>query len=246
MKRLLMLTCGAIMTISLGFWHTRLVEAINMDSSQYRIRYSNLNFGSTDSTSTNYSLSTTAGQLAARQFSSAGYIVKAGFQYWQSIIPFTFSISSIGIQLGTLTPQSASTATTQLTVTFGGAGQYQVTAVEVGTLRTANDVNSIPDTSCNGGAQTCTETSANVWNSSTTYGFGYNMSGQDIPGDFTNSTYYRPFADSSLGETPANVMSSTNVTSSSQATVTFKANISNVQAAGSYQTLIKFTATPSF
>lgn len=222
------------------------VEAVDMDSSQFRIKYGNVNFGSTDSNSASYDLSTTNGQLAANEFSSSGYIVKAGFQYWHSIIPFGFAISDTSIELGTLAPQTPSTGTTTLTVNFGGAGQYQVTAVEVGTLQTANGSNTIPDTTCNGGAQTCTETSANVWNSSTAYGFGYNMSGTSIPGDFTNGTYYRPFPDSLLSEAPAVVMTSSNVTASSQSTVTFKANISNTQAAGSYQTLVKFVATPSF
>jgi hypothetical protein len=222
------------------------VEAVDMDSSQFRIKYGNVNFGSTDSNSASYDLSTTNGQLAANEFSSSGYIVKAGFQYWHSIIPFGFAISDTSIELGTLAPQTPSTGTTVLTVNFGGAGQYQVTAVEVGTLQTANGSNTIPDTTCNGGAQTCTETSANVWNSSTAYGFGYNMSGTSIPGDFTNGTYFRPFPDSLLSEAPAVVMTSSNVTASSQSTVTFKANISNTQAAGSYQTLVKFVATPSF
>lgn len=221
-------------------------RAVNMDSSQFRIRYGNVNFGSTDSTSTNYDLSTTNGQLAAKEFSSSGYIVKAGFQYWHSIIPFSFTISDTSIELGSLTPQTPATASTNLTVSFGGAGQYQVTAIEVGALRTADGGNTIADTACNGGAQTCTETSSNVWNSSTAYGFGYNMSGTGVPGDFTNNTYFRPFPDISLGETPATVMSSTNITTSSQSTVTFKVNVSSTQPAGTYQTLVKFVATPSF
>jgi len=220
--------------------------ASDMNSSLYQIKYGNVNFGSIDSTSTSYDLSTTNGQLAAKEFSSTGYIVKAGFQYWHSIIPFEFSISDTSIELGTITPQTPSTATTNLTVAFGGAGQYQVTAEEIGKLRTADSSNNIPDTVCNGGGQTCSETSSNVWNSSTAYGFGYNMSGTGVPGDFTNATYFRPFPDSSVSESPAVVMSSSNITTSSQSTVTFKANISNIQTAGSYQTVIKFIATPSF
>ncbi len=247
MKKMLLLSlffASAAVAITWILPHN--AEAVNMDSSQFRIRYGNVNFGSTDSNSASYDLSTTNGQLAANEFSSSGYIVKAGFQYWHSIIPFEFSISDTTIELGTLTPQTPSTGTTLLTVNFGGAGLYQVTAVEVGPLQTASGTNSIPDTICNGGGQTCTETAANVWNSSTAYGFGYNMSGSSIPGDFTNATYFRPFPDALLSEAPAVVMTSTNVTASSQSTVTFKANISNTQAAGSYQTLVKFVATPSF
>ena len=217
-----------------------------MRSNQFRVKTGNINFGSGAPTSTNYNLGTTVGQLAANEFSSSGYVVKAGFQYVHSIIPFTFSISDTSIDLGALTPQTASTATTDLGVSFGGAGQYQVTAVEVGPMSTQSGSETIPDTTCNGGAQTCSESSADVWDSTTAYGFGYNMSGDGVPADFTDSTYYRPFPDSTAAENPQVVMSSTNVTKSQTATVTFKANISNIQPAGSYSTVIKFVATPSY
>ena len=38
------------------------------------------------------------------------------------------------------------------------------------------------------------------------------MTGSDIPADFINSTYYRPFADLSAPENPATVMTSVDVT----------------------------------
>lgn len=219
-----------------------------MNSSQYRIKTGNINFGSGTPSSSNYNLGTTIGQVAANQFSSTGYVVKAGFQYIHSVVPFTFEISDTSIALGSLVPNTPSTATTDLTVSFGGAGQYQVTAVEVGPLETPSGGDSIPDTSCNGGAQTCTETSAHVWTSTSAYGFGYNVSGEGVPADFINSTYFRPFPNSLLTENPAVVMSSSAITDTNgeTATITFKANISSTQAAGSYDTVVIFVATPSF
>jgi hypothetical protein len=219
-----------------------------MNSNQYRIETGNINFGSGTPTSAGYDLGTTIGQIAANEFSSSGYVVKAGFQYMHSILPFTFAISDTSIALGTLTPQTPATATSDLTVSFGGAGQYQVTAIEEGPLDTQSGGDYIPDTSCNGGAQTCTETSAHVWTSTSAYGFGYNISGEGTPADFINSTYFRPFPDEDLAEAPAVVMSSSNVTDANgeTATVTYKVNISNIQAAGTYDTVIKFVATPSF
>lgn len=222
------------------------VRADEMKSVQYRIDFGNVNIGSNQETSNNYRLGTTLGQLAANEFSSSGFVVKAGFQYVHSIIPFAFSISDISIALGTLTPNTPSTATTDLTVSFGGAGAYQVTAEEIGPLDTPSGSDVIIDTSCNGGGQTCTETTANVWDSTSAYGFGYNMSGTGAPAGFTNATYFKRFPDALLAEDPAVVMSSSNVTASSTSTVTFKANISPVQAAGSYRTLIRFIATPSY
>lgn len=221
-------------------------EDATMRSTQYRVKFGNLNSASGTPSSSSYDLGTTLGQLAANEFSSSGYTVKAGFQYIHSIIPFTFSISDTSIEFGTLTAQTPATQTTDLQVSFGAAGEYVVTAVEIGPLDTAGGSESIPDTECNGGAQTCTETSASVWDSTSAYGFGYNVSGDGAPADFIDGTYYRPFPDSDLAENPATVMTSSNVTTSDTATVTFKTNISATQAAGSYSTVIKFVATPSY
>ena len=89
----------------------------------------------TDPVDSTYNLSASLGQTAAGQFESAGYIVKAGFQYIYSKIPFTFSLSSIQANLGTLLPSTPSTASINLSVSFGGAGQYVVTAAETTQLK---------------------------------------------------------------------------------------------------------------
>ncbi len=222
------------------------VLAINMNSSRYKIQFGNVDIGSQDQTSNNYNLSTSVGQLAAGEFSSTGYIVKAGFQYLHSIIPFTFSISNIIINFGTLTPNTPATATTTLTVSFGGAGEYSVTASEQGPLQTLLSSAIIPDTSCDGGVDTCTESTSKPWTSNSKYGFGYSMSGNDIPADFIDNTYYRPFPDTVQSEPPVTIMSNINVGEDRQSTMTFKANISPNQSGGNYQTIISFVATPSY
>lgn len=219
--------------------------AVPMDSSRFRIESANIEIAGGNKSSSSYKLADTVGQLAAGQYSSTGYVVKAGFQYLHSIIPFRFSISNININFGILVPGTPSTATTNLAVYFGGAGQYQVTAIEEGSLKTQSG-NVIPDTSCNGGANTCNESLAKIWTSTAAYGFGYSMSGNDIPADFTDSTYYRPFPDRTAAESPATVMTSVNVGKNRSSTVTFKTNISSIQPAGSYQTVINFVATPSY
>ena len=220
-------------------------HAVPMDSSRFKIESANVEIAGGNKSSTSYKLADTVGQLAAGQYSSTGYVVKAGFQYLHSIIPFRFSISDINIAFGTLVPSTPSTATTNLTVYFGGAGQYQVTAIEEGALKTLSG-NSVPDTSCDGGAETCSESQAKTWSSSTAYGFGYNMSGNDVPADFISGTQYRPFPDRTAAESPVVIMSSSDVGKNRQSTMTFKANISPIQPAGSYQTIINFVATPSF
>lgn len=246
---------------SLFFIKENKVFAINMDSSRFKIQFGNINIGSKDASSSTYKMTTTLGQDAAGMFTSQGYIVKAGFQYIHAIIPFTFTISNTNINFGTLNPNSPATSTTDLTISFGSAGSYQVTATEETPLKTMSNY-VINDTDCNGGAQICDENTANNWNNNNTYGFGYQMTGVDIPPTYTScqTTYgnncYRKFPDKNSAEDPVVVMSNDNVTILSDpdpnirnkhtSTVAFKVNISPLQNPGSYQNIIDFVATPGF
>lgn len=219
--------------------------AENLSSDSYQIQMGHLNMGAGIPTSDNYQLGITGGQTAPGLYSSTGYRVLAGFWYLKTIIPFAFTISDTSIDFGPLTPGSPSTETNTLTVSAGGAGGYQVTARE-NDLLTSGTGATIPDTTCNGDGNTCTETSAKIWTDDTKYGFGYNMSGNDIPEDFDGPTYFRPFPSAAATEDPAVVMSRSAVGKSRQATVTYKINISSIQAAGNYENYIIFVAIPSF
>ena len=92
------------------------------------------------------------------------------------------------------------------------------------------------------------ESNASAWIQDTIYGFGFNMQGDDIPTDFVDSTYFRQFADptASPPEEPQIVMSSSAVTRQSEATASYKLNISGTQAAGRYQNQIIYIATPIY
>lgn len=228
-----------------------------MESTQYTIQMPNINSGSDTYRSTNATMSATIGQLVSERFSSAGYIVRAGFQYIHSIYPFSFSISNTRVDFGEMTPNVPATASAVLRVAFGGAGQYQVTAAEQGPLKLLNRSEIIPDTQCDD--TTCDESTSRPWTSNSTIGFGYKMSGEDIPSTFTicGDTCYRRFADTVTlpVEQPAVIMSSQDVTvdlSSKpkdiihQSTITYKLNIDSSLAAGTYQTIINYIATPSY
>jgi len=215
-----------------------------MDSSRFKIDITNVGVAGDNRSSNNYNLSDTVGQLAAGQYSSNGYVVKAGFQYLQTVVPFRFSVSNTNINLGAFLPGAPSTATTNLTISFGD-GQYQVTAIEEGLLKTQSG-SVIPDTTCDGANNTCSESLARVWSSSAAYGFGYGISGNDIADDFIDSRYYRPFPDQTSNESPATVMISNTAKSNRQSTITFKTNVASTQPTGSYQTVINFVATPSY
>ncbi len=221
------------------------VNAVLMDSSRFKIESSDVQVEGSNKSPSSYKLSDTVGKLVAGQYLLNGYVIKAGFQYLHSNIPFRFSISDTNIPLGTLLPSTPISATTTLIVYYGGTGQYQVTVIEEGSLKTQSGY-TIPDTSCNGGNNSCNESLAKIWSSNSAYGFGYSMSGDDIPADFINSTYYRPFPDRVAAESPITVMKSGNVGKNRQSTITIKANISSIQQAGSYQTIINYVATPTY
>lgn len=219
------------------------ISAVNMQSDSYRIQWGNINIGGGKPTSTNYNLNLTIGQTAPGDYQSTGYWLRAGFQYIHSIIPFSFSISDLSIDFGSLSPQTLTTATNTLTVSAGGAGGYQVLAFENHPLRSQTGAE-IPDTTCDN--NNCSETTAAVWQQTTTYGFGFNISGDDIPADFVDSTYFRQFANQEEGESAQEIMGSTSITRSSQATVTYQVNISSLQEAGTYSNAIVFIAVPRY
>ncbi len=218
-------------------------KAVNMESENYRIQWGNINIGSDKQSSDSFNLDVTMGQIAPGLYTGAGYTVRAGFQYIHTIIPFSFTISKLNIELGLLTPSVPSTDTNQLTVSAGGAGGYQVLAFESHPLRSENN-HDIPDTTCDN--ELCDETNAEEWIEDTTYGFGFNIQGDDIPADFETSDYYRQFADDEAEEEHQTVMSNDQATSQAQATVTYKANVSANQETGNYETSIVYIAVPRY
>jgi len=218
---------------------------INMRSSNYNLQMGDLNMLSGRSTSAGYRMTQTGGDLGPGLFTGTNYKVRSGFQYVMSIIPFAFSITPLTVDFGTLAANTPATISGTLTVSIGGAYGYQVTAYENHQLMVHATGAKIPDFTGDDGTCT-TPIPACTWLVNTTYGFGYNMSGTDVPADFVNNTYYKQFADDSAAESPVAVMSGSNVGRNKQAAIRYTVNISATQEAGDYEDTITFTATPSF
>lgn len=231
------------LVICLFAYSAKVLAVSSMSSDNYQIDWPNLNMGAGVPSSTNYNLGVTTGQTAPGLYSSTGYKVRAGFQYIHSIIPFTFKIDKISVDFGSLTVGTPSTDTIALEVDSGSAGGYSVTSQENNPL-TSTAASTIPDTTCDVG-DTCTEVDAGTWTENTTYGFGYSMSGDDVPSEFSGGKY-KQYADISGAETPQVVMSSSNAGRDKQSTMTLKVNISGTQAAGVYENIITFIATPTY
>jgi len=223
------------------------ILAFSMSNDNWIIDFGNLNMTSGKKSGANYSLTDTVGQIAPGLYSGTNYKVRAGFQYVYSIIPFRFSISNLEIDFGALTPTNPVTRTSTLTISNGSANGYSVTAYENHALLKQGTGSMIPDTTCDSG--TCTETIGSAWTSSLVYGFGYrcdNVSGTDCPTDFSTSTYYKQFANDSVGENASAVMTGTNVGSSKQVQITYKVNISGTQPPGDYFNYLTYMAIPTF
>lgn len=222
------------------------VSALKMTSDDYTILEGNLNSAAGRPTSSTYKLGITVGELGPGLYSGTNYKVRAGFQYIHSIIRFNFSISSVLIDFGTLTPTNPVTRTQTLTVSNGSAHGYTVTASENRPLQVDATGAQIPDTTCDTG--TCTESTSALWSNTLTYGFGYrcdNVSGTDCATGFTTADYYKQFANLNASETPQSVMTGANVGRNKQTQITYKANISGTQPGGIYKNIITYIATPT-
>lgn len=236
---------GALLLLTASCLLPTAINADNLRSTDFRIQMGTINSGGGNQSGGGFKLANTVGQTAQGQFDVAGYRVRAGFQYIHSIIPFSFSINKIAVNFGTVLPSTIYTDTNVLTVHAGGAYGYVIKAIE-DKLLTSSGSTTIPNTTCNP-ALTCSTSDATPWTSTLSYGFGYNMSGDDTDtADFTGSTFFRPFPANTLAQNPVTIMSKSGVTRASVATVTYQLIVSPTQPAGTYHNIIQYLAIPSF
>lgn len=228
-------------------WLAASVSADNMYSDSFIIQFGNFNVTSGQKDSASYNLTDTVGQIADGpfgQYGSSSYFVGSGFQYIYQIDTFRFVISQTAIDLGVLTPGIFGDGSHTLTITTRGAGGYTIYAYELHPLRNTTSPDEIPDTTCDSGP--CTISSAEPWVNPANDGFGFNMTGDDVPADFVNSTYFRPFANQEASAPMQVVMSSPNIANQRQSTVTYQAAVLGSQAAGNYETAVVYVAVPGY
>ena len=223
-------------------------QAQTMSNSNYIIRMGNLNTAAGKPTGASYKLNLTVGQTGPGLYSGSNYIVKAGFQYISSIIPFKFTIDNTVINFGSLVSANGpQTRSNILRIDNQSAGGYTVKAYENHQLLFPAQGQVIPNTTCDNGL--CTESTSDTWSSSTAYGFGYRCDIVDATNycnaGFSTSTNYRQFADNSKSKIAQTVMSGQSARNQ-RGQVTYKVNISAGQAAGQYSNSITFIATPTY
>lgn len=212
----------------------------------YILHEGNFNYTAGEAGNSSFGLTFTGGELAQGLFTGDNYTVRSGFQYYYSIIPFEFAVSSQFVDFGPLVPGSPVTRTNRLILSNGSAFGYEVLAYELTPLRAVSSGNDIPDTTCDSG--TCSETTSSEWSQSTTYGFGYrcdDITGTECASGFSTADYYKQFTNLESNETPQSVMDGANVGRNYETEITYKVNVSATQASGQYQNQIVYIATPS-
>lgn len=237
------LTAGLALAL-LGVGCPAMITAENMRSDSYIIQFGNLNMTSGEKSSSAYKVTDTVGQTAPGEYTSTGYKVFAGFQYVYAIPRFTFRITDLSIDLGELQNGVFTQQSNDLVITTRSGG-YSILARAETPLRRPLYVSSaqIPFTTCD---STCTISAAAPWTNVTKVGLGFSVSGTNKATDFVNSTYFRPFADSSQSQSAQVIAQSSNVVKDDVLNVTYKATISGSQEAGHYQTSVEYTAIPTF
>lgn len=246
-KRGLLFFVGALSLLALSKPANN-VLADRLESDSFVIQFGNFNVTSGEKSSASFNVTDTVGQIAAGPFGEYGnsdYFLGSGFQYIYQIDTFSFSISDVLIELGSLSNSAFSTDSNVLTITTKGGGGYTVYSYESRPLTLSSDgVTTIPDTTCD--TASCDQTNADPWVTPSNYGFGFNADGSTVPSDFVDTTYFRQFADASSAETMQAVMSSSNIANADTATITYKASAAGNQTAGEYETAIIFVAVPGF
>lgn len=232
-----------VLLVFIGIILAPRANALTMSNANWILQMGNLNMAAGKPTGPNNKLGFTMGQTAPGLYSGTNYKVKAGFQYIHSIIYFAFRISETFIDFGTLSATTPVTRTNNLIVSNGSAGGYSVTASEDHQLLVPASGAIIPNTTCDNGS--CTDTNSALWTNVLTYGFGYrcdNVTGTDCASGF-DADKYKQFSASPSATT---VMSGANVGRNKEVTITYKLNISGTQAAGLYTNKIMYIATPTF
>jgi hypothetical protein len=213
-----------------------------MRSDSYVIQLGNFNITSGTKTGGGYTVTDTLGQLAAGEFTGTGYRVFAGFQYLYALPRFSFRILGLSIDLGTLTPGVFNSATNQLVISTRGAG-YRILAAADHTLRSPGGAGEIPHTPCD---SSCSISAAGVWSNAFVPGFGFNVAGTHRSTDFTDGTYFRPFADREDSQLPQPIAEHNAIVEDDVLTVTYQAAVGGDAPGGILQTAIDYIAVPSY
>jgi hypothetical protein len=151
------------------------------------------------------------------------------------------------VEFGSLNLSAFNNLAQFLQCTTNATNGYVIQTFESGRLTMIGSNTTIPDTTCP--SNSCTTSSAALWTTSSTSGFGYALEvGTTSAGavlGITTTSAYKPFGVGYANAQP--VLSRTNTPSGTDsAYICYRITVSNTQPAGTYQNEINFIATATF
>jgi hypothetical protein len=183
------------------------------------------------------------------EYIKQGYVMRSGFSYISSTLPFALQIDNLVVDFGILASGVPTSQQNELSISTGSVGGWQVSIFQNHPLQLAQNQTEIPSVTCDNGD--CTPAAAALWTKTDIYGLGFSVSGDATAPDFTGEDYYRPFADAAKAQSPAVIMSQNpagvNPPSSTKSiTITYKVNIPQSIQIGKYSNNITFVAIPRY
>ncbi len=154
-------------------------------------------------------------------------------------VELSLSISDSLISFSDLQPNNPQTKKLKIKVKANYPLKYQVLAGKTSPLRQPSTNLLIPDTSCD--KKDCSISTIGKWTKSTTYGFGYNIMGDDIVKIFPSRDYFKAIP--SL-EKPDILMSGILINNKT-AIMTIKVNPPPQFTPGFYETTLRFILVPT-
>lgn len=194
-----------------------------MSSPNYINWMDSLNIGGEESSSsTNYRLQDTFGEIGTGPIGSTNYQGLIGFRQSEADPMFTFSLSKNSIDFGTLTVGSVFTDNVTVTTSTNADGGYFTTIVEDGEFRTFGDyINDVTDGTVSAGSEE----------------YGVRTSGTS--GQMNG-------ADTAILSTVQEVADYASWIDGDAVTVDFKVSITPTTAAGYYEHIVTFISTGRF
>ncbi len=232
---------AVVFNFSFLLFNLSVANAQVMKSENFVLQGGNFNMTSGNKESQNFKLSDVVGQVAAGIFTSKGFIINAGFLNGAAGTFLNFSVSPTLADFGQLTAETPVTRDLTIKIANGNYPGYIVKASQNQPLKTFVEAE-IPDTACDSSDNPCTKAQGTLWQSPTSYGFGYRMSGRTVPTDFLHANYFRPFPATRKNEQPVIVMQSQAKKVTDEGKMHLNLNVSKDQPVGQYRNVISFTA----
>ncbi len=138
------------------------------------------------------------------QFHINGFVFLTGYSYLKALQPMKIEVDDTHIELGKLTNGKISKSAFNISII--APASFAIKVNQNGPLSSIEGSTIIPDTSCNGGRQKCTESIGRAWTKHNEAGFGYRFDSNFATNDFKSESNFRRFPDKKAHENSAIVM----------------------------------------